>query len=465
MRKVRMAIAAVIVLATWGTAGTAPASAETFPTSAGSYDLSYVTSWDGRTRSYRLHLPTGFAPGDGISRPLVMVMHGGLGTSTSMENATLYSPKADANNFIVVYPQGTGGIGGTWNASSFCCGYALSNNVDDVRFLKDIVARLSANYTINANKVFATGHSNGGVMSWRLACDAGDVFKAFAPNAGDSTYLHGGAACNLGGSTRRILNLHGDADTNMPYNGGGTSGVEQYDREPVETPNPNLYGGQTDLGQWTGYNSCAFTALATETTSGYVKKTFCSTTAGATNQIINYKVIGGTHAWYTTSNSSISSTDLTWDFFNSTSGGGGGPATLFSDGFESGNFTGGGWTTTGSPTVNSAAANAGSYGGRLRSTSSITRIVSTVGRTNITVSYARRTGGLDSGELLYAEWSTNGTTWTNITAATQSTTWTNVSVPLPAGAAGQSGFRIRFRLNADQLIENGDLDTVTVTGT
>lgn len=439
--------------------GAPEAKAETWPTSAGSYDLSYVTPWDGRTRSYRLHLPTGFSPTDGIDRPLVVALHGGSGNPNQFETQSLYSPKADANDFIVVYPKGTGLLP-TWNASLGCCGYANNNNVDDVRFLKDLVARLSGAYTIDAGKVFATGHSNGAIMSYRLACDASDVFVAIGVNAGDSTTLHPDLSpCDLGGNTVSIVNLHGDADTNEPYMGGAGSGLEDYIREPVEDPDPELYDGQTDIGQWTALNGCAFVPISTESTADYVKKTFCGTSG---LQVINYKVLGGVHDWYTLADDGISSTDVTWEFFSAH---GGAPAeqTLFADGFESGTFTSGGWTTTGNPVVTTLAAHAGTYGGRLRAASSITRLVSTVGYTTVTVSYHRVTSGLDAGENLYVEWSTNGTSW-NAIETTQQSSWASKSFVLPAGAGGQSGFRVRFRTNASQTVERADLDEITIVG-
>lgn len=433
-----------------------PAAAENWPIAAGSYNLSYVTSWDGRTRKYVLHLPTGFSPSNGIVRPLVVGLHGGGGSGRQFENSSGYSPKADTENFIVVYPTGVG-ILGTWNASTACCGSANTDNVDDVRFIKDLVSRLSAQYAIDPAKVFATGHSNGGVMSWRLGCDASDVFSAIAPNAGDSTALHrDGTPCDLNGRKVSVVNLHGDADTSMPYYGGAGSGLEPYVREPVEDPDPALYGGQTDIGQWTGLNGCSFTPVSTETTSGYVKKTYCG--SGGV-RMINYKVLGGDHAWYSTSNSSISSTDITWAFFENAAA----VTTLFGDGFESGNFTAGGWTTTGNPIVSGPAAHTGSEGARLRSTSSITRLVSTLGYSTVNVEFARRTRGLNAGEFLYAEWSTNGTSW-NAIVTTQDTNWATVSTALPAGAAGQSGLRLRFRTNASSTLERGDVDAVSITG-
>lgn len=431
------------------------AQAQQWPTQPGSQTITYQTPWDGGTREVHVHLPTGFSMTDGLVRPLVVALHGGLGNGPHFEDITGYDLKADAENFIVVFPSGTRGA---WNASTECCGWANTNQVDDVRFLREMVLSLLGVYTIDPDKVYAVGFSNGAVMSSRLGCDAADLFDAIGMDAGDSTALHpDGSPCDLSGNTVRVVNLHGEDDTNMPYMGGQGMGANQYIRQPVEDPNPDLYGGETDIGLWTGLNGCAFTPVVPpEITSAYVKKIFC----GASGlQVVNYKVLGEGHKWYTTGNSAISSTDITWNFFaNGTA-----VPPLFSDGFESGDFTTGGWTTTGSPVVSSSAAHVGNKGARLRGTSAITRLVSTVGIASVKVEYDRHTSGLDSGENLYVEWSTNGALWTPI-ETTQAMSWNAnpISVVLPADTAGQSGFRIRFRSNASSILENARIDAVKV---
>jgi polyhydroxybutyrate depolymerase len=318
LRRMFTAIALATGLVSGVIVASAPhAIAENWPTAAGSYTLSFTTTFDGRTRTYILHLPTGFSPSDGINRPLVLALHPGGGNASNFESTTGYSTKADANNFIVVYPQGTKSPGNplntfTWNASLSCCGYANTNNVNDVQFIRDLVSRLEAHYTIDTNQVFATGFSNGAILAYRLGCDASDIFAAVGPDSGDSTTLDSAAnTCSLGGRTVSVVNLHGDTDTNEPYAGGYGSGPDglAYQREPVETPDQTLYNGQTDIGQWTGYDGCSL--YSTNTTSAYVQTTYCSSGV----QVVNYKVLGGVHTWYQTSDG-INATDTTWSFFS-----------------------------------------------------------------------------------------------------------------------------------------------------
>jgi hypothetical protein len=144
--------------------------------------------------------------------------------------------------------------------------------------------------------------------------------------------------------------------------------------------------------------------------------------------------------------------------------GAGGGGLNFSDGFESGDFSTGGWTTSGSTSVKGASSYSGSYGAELKKAASIEKAISTVGVTNIQVGYARKTAGYDGGETLDVEWSTNGSTW-NLLESTADTSWAVQSWSLPAGAEGQAGFRVRFLTNASANNEKAHIDDVTITGT
>jgi alkaline phosphatase len=137
-------------------------------------------------------------------------------------------------------------------------------------------------------------------------------------------------------------------------------------------------------------------------------------------------------------------------------------ATLFSDGFESGNLTAGGWTTS-SATVINTGAYSGTYCAQLKKTGNIRKSVSTVGYTNIHIKYARSTKALDAGEYLYVEWSTNGKTW-NLLESTRDTTWVYKDIICPSGADNKNTFYIRFRTNGNRTDEFGYVDEVVITG-
>jgi len=138
---------------------------------------------------------------------------------------------------------------------------------------------------------------------------------------------------------------------------------------------------------------------------------------------------------------------------------------LFSDGFESGNFTAGGWTTqNGNATVATAAKYTGVYGAKLAGTTWMQKAVSTVGKSTIHVKYARKTKGLDAGEYLYVEWSIDGSAWNNL-ETTQATTWASQDFTCGSGANNNANFRVRWRTNASAASsEYAYVDDVVITG-
>lgn len=176
----------------------------------------------GMTRYYRVHEPSGYDPQ--VATPLVLAFHGGGGNAVQFADQTEMYVTADANDFLLVFPEGTGLLGGpplytleTWNAGN-CCGWAQQNAVDDVQFVRDMVAALAAEWNVDLNHVYATGHSNGGMMSYRLGAEAPDLITAIAPNA---------AALGVAppvASDIPVLAMHGKLDTNVPFQGGVGSG-------------------------------------------------------------------------------------------------------------------------------------------------------------------------------------------------------------------------------------------------
>ena len=139
-------------------------------------------------------------------------------------------------------------------------------------------------------------------------------------------------------------------------------------------------------------------------------------------------------------------------------------APLFSDGFESGNFTAGGWTTQNTnATVSTKAKYTGSYGAKLAGTTWMQKAVSTVGKSTIHVKYTRKTAGLDAGEYLYVEWSIDGSAWNNL-ETTQATTWALQDFTCGSGANNNANFRVRWRTNASSTTEYAYVDDVMITG-
>ena len=143
-------------------------------------------------------------------------------------------------------------------------------------------------------------------------------------------------------------------------------------------------------------------------------------------------------------------------------GGGGNQVNLFADGFESGDFTTGGWNLSGTPEIDKDHANTGVYNAEINQNDVLSKAVSTAGMTNIKLSYARRCNrGLSAGEHMSVEWSPDGVSW-NPLEQTAEKTYALKVWELPAGAEEQPGFQFRFRMNADRINEWGWIDQVSV---
>lgn len=199
---------------------------------------------NGMPRWYRVHTPPGFD--ENRPTPVVLAFHGGGGNAIQFMNQSGLNDTADKHGFVVVYPEGTGVLGGapwfrlqTWNSGS-CCGYAAENNIDDVSFTRDLLADLATRMSVEADSVFATGHSNGGMMCYRLAIEAPELVDAIAPNA---------TCRNLNAQPQApmpVIAFHGQLDCNVPWQGGigcGVSGVWMRSQRDSLLPFVQINGG------------------------------------------------------------------------------------------------------------------------------------------------------------------------------------------------------------------------------
>ena len=177
---------------------------------------------DGRTRRYRIYVPSVIPSGTSV--PLVIALHGGLGTSSQFEANSGLNGFAESNRFIAVYPDGVGnqpdGSGfQTWNGG-YCCGPAATQSIDDITFIRNVVTDLRNSLPVNSSRVYALGHSNGGILSYRIACEMSDVVAAIGVQAGSNVVTDCRPALPVS-----VFHLHGTSDTNVPINGGKGSGL------------------------------------------------------------------------------------------------------------------------------------------------------------------------------------------------------------------------------------------------
>jgi polyhydroxybutyrate depolymerase len=189
-----------------------------------SYSQEYSMIHDGLTRTYRLHTPAGY-DGDSLY-PLVINMHGLGSNATEEELYTGFNYVADSEGFFVTYPNA---IDGTWNITS-------TTGTDDVGFISALIDTIDLQYNIDLDRVFATGLSMGGFMSYRLACELSERIAAIGPVAG----LQASYPCNPGRPVP-VVHFHGTADEIVPY-----------------------AGVPTTISNWVSHNACPETPVVTD---------------------------------------------------------------------------------------------------------------------------------------------------------------------------------------------------------
>lgn len=265
----------------------------------------------GMERSYLIHLPTGYSKQDML--PLVIALHGGGGNPEQFAKDTGFTQKADKEDFIVVYPRGTGLLP-TWDGIH-CCGEAFNNKIDDVGFIRALINELISTRHVDPKRVYITGHSNGGFMTYRLGAELSDKIAAISVSAG-----------TIGGKPRlrspvvqiqdpatpvSVLAFHGKIDQHVLYDGGVTTKglvVGPYDLSVAES-----------IDFWVRANKC--TATPTVKTTGQITvKDY--TSCEQNTEVTLYTIADQGHAWPggTTGaidppTKDISATDISWAFF------------------------------------------------------------------------------------------------------------------------------------------------------
>lgn len=175
---------------------------------------------DGQSREYIVDVPS---IAEGESAPLLVNMHGYTSNFTAQRSYMLLEAPSpwDGSGFVRVYPNGLN-VG--WNAGT-CCGDSASDDVDDVAFIRALVGEFVANGCADEKRVYATGMSNGGFMSYRLACEASDLFAAVAPVAAvlglDPMQCEPERAVP-------VMAFNGTGDVIVPYEGGMTLGIAPF---------------------------------------------------------------------------------------------------------------------------------------------------------------------------------------------------------------------------------------------
>lgn len=244
--------------------------------------------------------------------PLVLVLHGGGGNAEITERMTGFTAKAEKEGFIVVYPEGSSRFKDrllTWNAGH-CCGYALNNKVDDVGFISALIDKLVRDYPVDPRRIYATGISNGGMMSHRLGIELAHKMAAIAPVVGA---LFGDEKAPA--QPVSALMINGMLDKSVPYQGGPPGG-----RFPGSWDGTLVKAAIAQSEFWAEANRCAADPVLEELGSVVRRQYRCP--GGKAVEAILLKDTG--HTWpggqrgfrgADDPGSSLNATGVIWDFF------------------------------------------------------------------------------------------------------------------------------------------------------
>ena len=277
---------------------------------------------DDRPRTYLLHIPS-VSPDKPL--PLVIVLHGGGQSGKGAERFTGFNALADREGFIVAYPDA---IAQRWNDGRETT-KAAKKGVDDVRFIRELIAQISKEHNVDPHRIYATGPSNGGFMTHRLACDLSDVLAAAGP-------VIAGFPLDYRDSCRpakpiSIIMIQGTADKLVPFNGGQVGGKGHWGA-----------GGKTDSAEntrafWAEREDCKAPPeaadLPDEANDGTKVRKYAYTGCQSGVEVVQYVVEGMGHRWPTKhaplrrrgvvtwmlgpTSTNIDASEVTWKFFES----------------------------------------------------------------------------------------------------------------------------------------------------
>ena len=257
---------------------------------------------DGLQRSFILYVPDTYTPTE--PTPLVINFHGYTSNAFEQMNYGDFRDVADTAGFLAVHPMGTldGSGNPYWNAN-------WGGDVDDIGFTAALIDSLAADYSINTDRVFSTGMSNGGFMSYTLACELSNRIAAIASVTGTMNANQTGSCSPQ--HPLPVMEIHGTDDFVVPYNG-----------------NIFMESIPEVLSYWAGFNNCDPEPTITEMPDldpndgcNAEKHFYGNGSSGV--EVVHFKIINGGHTWpgteYSTgsgnTNQDINASVEIWKFF------------------------------------------------------------------------------------------------------------------------------------------------------
>jgi polyhydroxybutyrate depolymerase len=253
----------------------------------------------GLERFYITYVPSGYNPSEPV--PLVITIHGFADSAARQREYSGWDEIAERETFISVHPQGTR-FPRRWHAYQDDVSFMERGTIDDVQFFRDLLDQLNEGYCIDPARVYVNGLSNGGGMTYRLACDLSDQFAAAGIVAGAIPAVD---TCDPTRSLPLIA-FHGTDDPIVPYEGTN-----------------QLAGAEAWVANWAERGGCDPTPAESATEEDIVVWQYSGCDDDA--EVILYTVEGGGHSWPGSSplpaflvdstTQSIDATELIWDFF------------------------------------------------------------------------------------------------------------------------------------------------------
>ncbi len=241
---------------------------------SGQNNITGTIMHDGLLRDYRLHFPPGFSTNK--PAPLVFNLHGYTSNAAQQELYSGMNAVADTAGFVVCYPNG---IANAWNV-----GWAFGSTADDTGFISAMIDEFHTKYNIDINRVYSCGMSNGGFMSYKLACDLNNRIAAIASVTGSMVPAQ--LTTCIPGRAVPVMEIHGTADNVVGYQGTALISA----------------GIPAVLDFWSKNNGCtpspSVTAVPnTNTADNSTAEKWVYNDCDPHGDVIHFKVLGGAHTW------------------------------------------------------------------------------------------------------------------------------------------------------------------------
>lgn len=256
--------------------------------------------FEGINRSYRLYIPASYV--QGINAPLVFNLHGYGSNNIEQELYADFRPIADTAGFLLVHPNGTPDFNNTMHWNTFG-----TSTVNDVGFLSALIDTIASTYSVDLERVYSTGMSNGGFMSFALACSLAPRIAAVASVTGTITNVNLNSC--IPSRPVPVMQIHGTLDATVPYNGN-------FFFAPV----------QSVLNFWISHNACnpqpAIIPIPDiDPNDGSTAELIVYSGGNNGSEVQHYKITGGGHSWpgapinLNSTNMDFKASAVIWDFF------------------------------------------------------------------------------------------------------------------------------------------------------